>query len=402
VAESEARIFLDDKLLGQGTLRQIAVAPGPRRVKVEHPSFETWQKEITLAAADKIVLDVSLVPLAKVGSLSVMSTLSGAALTVDGQPAGLLPVENLSVTPGKHALRVEAEGYDPFVTEVTVAERASVVVNAALAPSDNSGRLLIETDVVGAQVSIDGQLVGTTPLAAVKLSPGKHALSVQAEGFHVHNKDVVVPPRQLLMYNVPLVSEDVSIAGPGGQTIKGAVQYDSYVGLYMGYESIPAEIEGDDRTFARENFVVGVEYAPKSLTSGIDMRFWAGARLPTGLENPDDELSEHTGYGAAMFLNAHVTIIRRVEIFGGGGLQYFYNGKGDEGKIDEESWHELSCPVGGGVSVRPWEWALVSPQFLYVYSIPEMADMDHESYQSNGEYWLFRVTLGFAFDNPSF
>ena len=58
------------------------------------------------------------------------------------------------------------------------AEAAPAVVEAP-----DAGTLRIESDVPGAQVFIDRQFIGTTPVTAANLKPGTHQLNVSAEGF---------------------------------------------------------------------------------------------------------------------------------------------------------------------------------------------------------------------------
>jgi hypothetical protein len=61
------------------------------------------------------------------------------------------------------------------------------------------GTLRIDADVPGAQVFIDRQFVGTTPLTAENVKPGTHQLNVTAEGFDgiVQTIDVEPGPRDL-------------------------------------------------------------------------------------------------------------------------------------------------------------------------------------------------------------
>jgi hypothetical protein len=61
------------------------------------------------------------------------------------------------------------------------------------------GTLRIVADVPGAQVFIDRQFVGTTPLTAQNVKPGTHQLNVTAEGFEgiVQTIDVEPGPRDL-------------------------------------------------------------------------------------------------------------------------------------------------------------------------------------------------------------
>jgi len=54
---------------------------------------------------------------------------------------------------------------------------------APAVPAPVAGLLRIDSDVPGAQVFIDRQFVGTTPVTAENVKPGTHQLNVSAEGF---------------------------------------------------------------------------------------------------------------------------------------------------------------------------------------------------------------------------
>jgi hypothetical protein len=71
-----------------------------------------------------------------------------------------------------------------------------------LAPAETPselGTLRIETDVPGAQVFIDRQFIGTTPVTANNVKPGTHQLNLTAEGFDgiAQTIDVEPGPRDL-------------------------------------------------------------------------------------------------------------------------------------------------------------------------------------------------------------
>ena len=61
--------------------------------------------------------------------------------------------------------------------------------------------LRIESDVPGAQVFIDRQFVGATPVTAENVRPGTHQLNVSAEGFEgiAETIDVEPGPRDVLI-----------------------------------------------------------------------------------------------------------------------------------------------------------------------------------------------------------
>jgi hypothetical protein len=56
------------------------------------------------------------------------------------------------------------------------------------------GTLRIDSDVPGAQVFIDRQFIGTTPVVAQDVAPGRHQLNVTAEGFEGFAESIEVEP----------------------------------------------------------------------------------------------------------------------------------------------------------------------------------------------------------------
>ena len=71
-----------------------------------------------------------------------------------------------------------------------VAEAAPPAVEAA----PDSGTLRIDSDVPGAQVFIDRQFIGATPVTAANVKPGTHQLNVSAEGFDGVARSIEVEP----------------------------------------------------------------------------------------------------------------------------------------------------------------------------------------------------------------
>jgi hypothetical protein len=75
-------------------------------------------------------------------------------------------------------------------------EGVRVAAYRLLAPAQIHGSLQIQTDLVGAEVTLDGKVIGKTPLAnngvLAKLALGKHKLRVEAKGYDPFDSDVDV------------------------------------------------------------------------------------------------------------------------------------------------------------------------------------------------------------------
>ncbi len=76
--------------------------------------------------------------------------------------------------PGTYEIRVTAPGYHPLDTQIEVDQRASQTVQ--LLPQPLPGRLSINTQPAGAEVVLDGEIIGRTPLQDVSVVAGEHVL----------------------------------------------------------------------------------------------------------------------------------------------------------------------------------------------------------------------------------
>ncbi len=126
------------------------------------------------------------------GALAVLvSQLATFGVAVDPEPdtvslRGRWPVVRLAsrfvALPGSYTLVAEKEGYRRLEAPVEVTGEAGQVI--ALAMQLLPGRLTVDTGgVAGAEVSLDGRPVGTTPLAAFEAEAGEREVRVRADGY---------------------------------------------------------------------------------------------------------------------------------------------------------------------------------------------------------------------------
>ncbi len=118
------------------------------------------------------------------GTVSVTSDPSGARVLIDGVFVGTTPLRYGTLT-GTHRVRVEAEGYTPFETDISVVggeTRGVQTTLQAAQPTQGLGQAGFDSTPSGADVYVDGQLVGTTPLTNVRLSEGSHQARFVLEG----------------------------------------------------------------------------------------------------------------------------------------------------------------------------------------------------------------------------
>lgn len=114
------------------------------------------------------------------GMLVVSSHPAGLQVLVDGRLEGTTPVAMTSI-PGRHHVEVGDPNGTPqvFEAEVVAGERwAQHVVAAGAATPSQPAMLTIDTGGAIAQVLVDGELIGTTPLERRDTLPGDHLVRV--------------------------------------------------------------------------------------------------------------------------------------------------------------------------------------------------------------------------------
>ncbi|MHC4506963.1 MAG: PEGA domain-containing protein [Planctomycetota bacterium] len=109
----------------------------------------------------------------------IISTPPGASVFVDGEYGGVTPVEIRGLSPGTHALRVQKTGFAPFFGSVDSRGRGALV-RVQLEPVA-TGAIDVSTTPTGAEVYLDGELRGRSPLCLERVRTGAHVLRLRKE-----------------------------------------------------------------------------------------------------------------------------------------------------------------------------------------------------------------------------
>lgn len=137
-----AGVTLDGAERGVTPLSIGDVPFGSRMVEVRREGFQRATREVTVSPSSPVVaVDVTLAPLpaidgappaAVLGSLVVESRPPGARVTVAGSSAGTTPTIVSGLAAGPHEVRIELDGYLPWITSVDVQAASEVRVAASL------------------------------------------------------------------------------------------------------------------------------------------------------------------------------------------------------------------------------------------------------------------------------
>lgn len=127
---------------------------------------------------------------ARIAELMVTSNVP-AQIEIDGVQAGATPLAApLRVASGAHVLSLLAPGHLPLRRELTIASGARAELTLELTPSEaRLAHVAIASPLPGAEVFVDGQRVGRTPLpASIAVAPGRRVIALRRAGYRAQER----------------------------------------------------------------------------------------------------------------------------------------------------------------------------------------------------------------------
>jgi hypothetical protein len=186
------------------------VPVGSHEISVYLSGYQTYYTTVSVNKGQTTYVTMQFTPPVTTGALSIQSTPTGAAVTVDGGYQGITPTVVGNLVPGSHTVILSKAGYQDWISTQSVASGQTTYVTATLATDPNPiyGTVSITSTPTGASVYADGVYVGMTspsgPLVFTKVTPGVHTLLVSKSGYQDYTGTGTVVAGQNYVLNVPL------------------------------------------------------------------------------------------------------------------------------------------------------------------------------------------------------
>jgi hypothetical protein len=159
---------------------------------------ETVNLYATLTLAD---------PVTAKGIINVVCNPPNGSILLDKKPAGTVAPSGVAVlwdVPyGNHLLEVQLAGYQPYASSVYVPPNDIVKVTITLVPIPD-GSLAITSVPAGAQVSVDNQYRGISPLTLNGFAAGSHTVTLTSPGYQDWSTTAQVNPGATTQVNANL------------------------------------------------------------------------------------------------------------------------------------------------------------------------------------------------------
>ena len=196
-----ASVSLDGLAKGFTPITLYNLAAGIHGIQIDYPGYTSWKSTLDIPETGVIDIPVTLDPkrASFSGWIMVFSSPANASVTLDGSYVGRTLTNNSlnldSVPAGDHTIALELVGYQPYSTRTSVSSKMVSTVNAVLVPVvvlPATGVLSVTSDPPGANVSVDNESVGISPLTAGEIPAGNHLVTIKMAGYRDYSASILV------------------------------------------------------------------------------------------------------------------------------------------------------------------------------------------------------------------
>lgn len=130
--------------------------------------------------------------------LTITSDPDGAEVMINGEAAGVTPIDKLHVRDGVMQIRMEMEGYMPFETEIDlqVGQKGTVYAQLSKQSLPTVSSLTATSQPPGADLYMDDQFLGTTPIKNLVLKQQNFNIKLTSEGYAPYSEFISLNPGQ--------------------------------------------------------------------------------------------------------------------------------------------------------------------------------------------------------------
>lgn len=182
-----AAVFIDDEPVGTATLTDLAVEAGEHQLRLEAPRYLTVEQTVSVTGRE-IQQQLSIAMAPAWAEVAVTSEPTGAVILVDGEAAGTTP-GTVEILQGERQIMLQKDSFSDWQQDLeVVAGVAQDLGTVTLQPAN--GLLQLSSEPSGANVTVNGEFSGQTPLE-LELAPGRsHRVSLSRPGYRRVNTSV--------------------------------------------------------------------------------------------------------------------------------------------------------------------------------------------------------------------
>ncbi|MEK7392534.1 MAG: FlgO family outer membrane protein [Fibrobacterota bacterium] len=200
----EGEIYLDDQYLGKASLKEPLkvenLLEGTYSLRVLASGYSNYTEAV--AIKPKIRREVQVAMKSLPGTLKLMSEPQGAKVTINNKELGKTPMQIDTVAEGQYRVVYELPGFVSMDRQVEVRSGQQTEVKGVL--KVKPGSLAVTSEPSGADIYLNDQRMGVTPLVIDNVVPGTVSVRVEKGQYSTLRDVVTVKPGTQASYAAPL------------------------------------------------------------------------------------------------------------------------------------------------------------------------------------------------------
>jgi len=198
LALPEADIYIDGEIVGNRIFSG-RITPGTHTVEVSKKNFVSQTKIIEVLKGDEFKLSFNLDKL--YGKISLSSDPQGAKVYLNKKLIGLSPIYIDSLDMGEYDVMVVKDDYKPWSQTIQINSGATLPLNAVLLWGEKVTIISTPVETEGADVFVNGELKGKTPLDTRLLS-GTYKVELKKRAWDFFSSDLEIMGDRYVSYNM--------------------------------------------------------------------------------------------------------------------------------------------------------------------------------------------------------
>jgi serine/threonine protein kinase len=221
----DAEVFLNNRSLGSHPVK-VRIKPGVYKIRVEKEGYQTREEEFTIDSDfnEEFTLEAAIAPPVQTGTLDIYSSPTRADVFIDDKFLGITPLRQ-DLPSGSYALRIKHAEYreqgetidivagEAFRKEYKLIpirietprprEKAAAVIPKSEPPPIPETYLLTVTSTPAeAELYLDGELAGQTPIVELEKRPGTYRIQIRMLGYRTATDTVDLKANEERAYNL--------------------------------------------------------------------------------------------------------------------------------------------------------------------------------------------------------
>ena len=198
---SDATVTLDGLYKGRTPITLNNLAADTHIIQLDLPGYYDWKSSVDVPAGGTKTVSATLnpMPVSSTGWIYVSSSPGGASVTLDGNAVGQTPASGSlklnSVAVGDHTVVMARSGYASYSTRASVSSNTVTEVSAVLVPegtSSGKGSMTVSSSSAGANIFVDNNFIGISPLTAHDIAAGDHLVTFRMDGYQDYSTNALV------------------------------------------------------------------------------------------------------------------------------------------------------------------------------------------------------------------